>query len=239
MGEAGPSGLRFLKAVAEKTSNNDVKALAFYYCALAMGEEIGNLQAQNNDEGAGRLQAEAAEMMEKAVKLAPGVKVGADTLAKAAAIELVALKIGIGNPVPDVQGIDLDGNIVKLASFKGKVVLFDFWATWCGPCKAMIPHEREMVGNLSDKHFALVSVNVDEKKDTLAEFLENEKMPWLHWWEGPKGAIAKMFKVRAYPTIYLIDAKGIVRNRWIGSPGNEVLDKAVGDLVAEAKKDAP
>ncbi len=239
MSEAGLTGQKFLKTVAEKTANKQVKAISLYYCALALGEEIGNQQAQDNDEGAKKLQAEAVEMMEKAVELAPDAKVGAHTLAKAAAIEMIGLKIGVGNPVPDVSGTDLDGKTVKMSSLKGKVVLFDFWATWCGPCKAMIPHEREMVGKLSDKHFVLLSVNVDEKKETLTDFLENEKMPWQHWWEGPKGAIAKMFKVRAYPTIYLIDAKGIVRNRWIGSPGNEVLDKTVGDLVAEAKKATP
>jgi thiol-disulfide isomerase/thioredoxin len=239
MGEAGPDGQKFLKAVAEKAANAEVKALALFYCALAMGEEIGKQQDQMNDEGAKQLQAEAIGMMEKAVKLAPDAKVGAETLAKAAANEMVVLKIGVGNPIPDVAGTDLNGKIVKLSSLKGKVVLFDFWATWCGPCKAMIPHERELIGKQSDKHFVLLSVNVDDKKETLTEFLENENMPWLHWWEGPKGAIAKMFRVHAYPTLYLIDAKGIVRNRWIGSPGDEVLDKAVEELVAEAKKATP
>ena len=48
--------------------------------------------------------------------------------------------------------------------------------------------------------------------------------------------MAKTFKVRAYPTLYLIDAKGIIRKKWVGSPGNEVLDKAVEELVAEAEK---
>jgi thiol-disulfide isomerase/thioredoxin len=239
MSEAGSSGQKFLKTVAEKTANNESKALAFYYCAIAMDAEIGVKQAQGNDVGAKQLQDEAAEMLEKAVKLAPEAKIGKETLAKAAAAAMVCLKIGVGNPIPDVEGTDLDGKIVKMSSLKGKVVLFDFWATWCGPCRAMIPHERDMFDKLSKKHFVLLSVNVDDKKDTLVEFLDSEKMPWLHWWEGPRGPIAKMFKVQAYPTLYLIDAKGIVRKKWIGSPGNEVLDKEVEALVAEAKKAAP
>jgi hypothetical protein len=96
MGAAGPTGQRFLKSVAEKTANKQVKAISLYYCALALGEEIGNQQAQDNDEGAKKLQAEAVEMMEKAVELAPDAKVGAQTLAKAAAIEMIGLKIGVG-----------------------------------------------------------------------------------------------------------------------------------------------
>jgi thiol-disulfide isomerase/thioredoxin len=115
-------------------------------------------------------------------------------------------------------------------------VVLDFWATWCGPCKAMIPHERELAEKLKDKPFAILSVSVDDEKKELAEFLGAEKMPWSHWWDGPKGPVVKLFRVKAFPTLFLIDAKGVVRNKWVSSPGNEVLDKAVNELVAEAQK---
>jgi thiol-disulfide isomerase/thioredoxin len=174
--------------------------------------------------------------MAKAVELAPAAKIGDTTLAKAAAAEAASLKIAVGNPAPDVEGIDLDGKKVKLAGMKGKVVLFDFWATWCGPCRAMIPHERELVEKMAKKPFVLLSVNVDDEKSTLKDFLSEEKMPWPHWWDGSAGPLAKMFKIRGFPTIYLIDAKGVIRKKWLGSPGNEVLDKAVEELVAEAEK---
>jgi thiol-disulfide isomerase/thioredoxin len=235
MSEAGPRGLRFLKTVAEKTTDKDVQAVATFYCACALDGEIAQFEALMNYEAAGKLRAEAIEMIEKAVKLSPDAKVGKEPLAKAAEVELASLKIGVGNPVPDVEGISLDGKKTKLSGLRGKVVLFDFWATWCGPCRAMIPHEREMFEKLSKKNFVLLSVSADEKKETLTEFLEGEKMPWSHWWDGSRGPIAKLFKIRAYPTLYLIDANGVVRKKWIGSPGNEVLDKAVEELVAEAK----
>jgi thiol-disulfide isomerase/thioredoxin len=235
MSEAGAPGLRFLKTVAEKTSNKDVQAVATFYCACALDGDIAQAEALMNQDGAAKLRAEAIEMIEKAVKLAPEAKVGMEPLAKAAEVELASLRIGVGNPVPDVEGVGLDGKKAKLSSLRGKVVLFDFWATWCGPCRAMIPHEREMFEKLSKKNFVLLSVSADEKKDTVTEFLESEKMPWSHWWDGSRGPVAKMFKIRAFPTLYLIDAKGVIRKKWIGSPGNEALDKAVEELVAEAK----
>jgi len=115
-------------------------------------------------------------------------------------------------------------------------VLFDFWATWCGPCKAMIPHERDLVEKLKDKPFVLLSVSVDDEKSIVTEFISTDKMPWSHWWDGPKGPVCKMFRVRSYPTMFLIDAKGVLRKKWIGSPGTEVIDRAIDELVAEAKK---
>jgi thiol-disulfide isomerase/thioredoxin len=233
----GPTGLIFLETVVDKATKPEVQALALYYNALAMDAKATAAEGPTGDDvKIARFRGQAADMMERAAKLAPDAKVGSDTLAKAAANEIVSLRIGPGNPVPDVEGTDLDGKKVKLSSYRGKVVLFDFWATWCGPCKAMIPHERELAEKLKDKPFALLSVSVDDEKKELAEFLGTEKMPWAHWWDGPKGPVVKLFKVRSFPTLFLIDAKGVVRNKWVGSPGNEALDKAVNELVAEAQK---
>jgi thiol-disulfide isomerase/thioredoxin len=176
-------------------------------------------------------------MMEKAAKQAPDAKVGGETLAKVVAAEIVSLRIGPGSVVPDIEGTDLDGKKVKLSSYRGKVVLLDFWATWCGPCVAMIPHERELVSKLSGKPFALLSVSVDDDKATLTDFQSKEKMPWAHWWDGVKGPVAKMFRVRAYPTLYLIDAKGVVRKKWVGAPKSDELDKAIDEALAGDSKD--
>lgn len=239
MVDLGQQGLDFLKNVGEKSTNKDVQGLAYFYTALALDAAATGHESRGNDELASRTRNEAVDMLDKAVKTAPEAKVGMKTLTKAAADEMVNIKIGVGFPVPDVEGTTLDGKKVKLSSYKGKVVLFDFWATWCGPCVAMIPHERELTIKMTQKPFVLLSVNVDEEQDTLKEFMEKEKMPWDHWFDGAKGPIAKTFKIRAFPTMYLIDAKGIVRKKWIGSPGNEVMDKAVAELVAEAEKMKP
>ncbi|HKB02059.1 MAG TPA: TlpA disulfide reductase family protein [Gemmataceae bacterium] len=237
MVDAGPNGLAFLESVVDKALNKEVQALALYYNALAEDAKATAAEGPTGDPvKIAAVRARAADMMERAVKLAPDARVGEDTLAKTVPAELVALKLAVGSAVPEVEGTDLDGKKVKLSSFRGKVVLLDFWATWCGPCVAMIPHERELVSKMSEKPFALIGVSVDEEKDALTEFLGRQKMPWAQWWDGPKGQLTRMFKVRSFPTLYLIDAKGVVRHKWVSSPGDEVIDKAVAELVVEAEK---
>jgi thiol-disulfide isomerase/thioredoxin len=111
--------------------------------------------------------------------------------------------------------------------------VLDIWATWCGPCKAMIPHEREMVERLKDKPFTLVSISADEKLKTLTDFLAKEKMPWTHWWTGIEGGIVEDWDVQFFPTIYVLDAKGIIRHKNVRG---EELEKAVNELIKEAEK---
>lgn len=138
--------------------------------------------------------------------------------------------LAIGQPAPEVINKDLNDKTVKLSDLKGRVVVLDIWATWCGPCRAMIPHEREMVEKLKDKPFSLVSISADEEKETLTNFLAKEKMPWTHWWSGSSGGILEDWDVQYYPTIYVIDAKGIIRHKDLRG---EKLEKAVEELLAE------
>ena len=89
---------------------------------------------------------------------------------------------------------------------------------------------------MEKKPFALISVSVDSEKVTLTEFLEKEPMPWTHWWDsGEKNPVMKKYRVRGYPTIYVLDHTGVIRYKWIGNPGNEKVDKAIADLVKEAE----
>ena len=103
--------------------------------------------------------------------------------------------LSIGKKAPEVVIQGLDGKEARLSTLRGKVVLLDIWATWCSPCKAMIPHERDMVENLKDRPFALVSISVDEKKKALTDFLDKEKMPWTHWWNGDHGPLIEDWDV--------------------------------------------
>jgi thiol-disulfide isomerase/thioredoxin len=143
--------------------------------------------------------------------------------------DLVA-DLSIGNAAPEVKIQTIDGKEATLSALKGNVVVLDIWATWCGPCKKMIPHEREMVERLKNKPFVLVSISTDEKKETLTAFLAKEKMPWTHWWNGNEGGIIDKWDVSAYPTIYVLDSRGVIRHTNLRG---EALEKAVNALLTE------
>jgi thiol-disulfide isomerase/thioredoxin len=231
-GRMGPAGEKLLKAAAEKSGDKKVKGMALYFLGSSLAEQADDAPTEK---ATAELTAKAIEYLEKAVKDAGDVKLGPNTIEKMATEDLTALKtLGVGKTPPDVTGVGLKDEKTKLSSLKGKVVLLDIWATWCGPCRAMIPHERQLVKKMEGKPFVLVSVSADEKKETLTAFLDREPMPWTHWWNGQDGPILQAFRVRAFPTLFLIDAKGVIRKKWIGSPEEAVLDRAIEDLVREA-----
>ena len=132
---------------------------------------------------------------------------------------------------------DITGKNARLSALKGKIVVLDIWTTWCGPCKAMIPHERAMVERLNDKPFEIVSISADDKKETLVEFLAHEKMPWTHWWNGSNGGILEDWNIQGFPTIYVLDAEGVIRYKKLGFVRDE-FEKVVDGLLPETERHA-
>jgi len=103
----------------------------------------------------------------------------------------------------------------------------------------MYPHERSLVKKLADKPFALVGVNSDRDLDQLKKRLEEEKITWRSFWNGKDGTggpISTAWNVHGWPTLYIIDHKGVIRHKYLGSPGDKVLDEAIEKLVREAEK---
>jgi thiol-disulfide isomerase/thioredoxin len=140
--------------------------------------------------------------------------------------------LSIGEVAPKIKIQAVDGSEARLSALRGKVVVLDIWTTWCGPCRAMIPHERKMVERLKEQPFVLVSISADEKKETLTDFLAKEKMPWTHWWNGSEGGVLEDWDVRHFPTIYILDVQGVIRHKDLSGEG---LEKAVNSLLKEAK----
>jgi thiol-disulfide isomerase/thioredoxin len=175
------------------------------------------------------------ETVEKFMANAANAEENAEALKKTLHTKYADLypDLSIGKPAPEVVIQDVDGKKARLSALKGRVVVLDIWATWCGPCRAMIPHSREMVERLKDKPFTLVSISADTDKKTLTDFLAKEKMPWTHWWNGDEGGIVEDWEVEHFPTVYVIDAKGIIRHKELRG---EELEKAVNDLLKEIEE---
>jgi hypothetical protein len=101
----------------------------------------------------------------------------------------------------------------------------------------MYPHERSLVKRLEKQPFALLGVNSDNNKDKLKEVLKKEQITWRSFWNGGSttGPISKQYRVQGWPTLYIIDAQGVIRHRYLGSPGDQVMDEAIDELIKEAQ----
>ncbi|MFO0811255.1 MAG: TlpA disulfide reductase family protein [Gemmataceae bacterium] len=144
--------------------------------------------------------------------------------------------LGISTTAPEATGLDLAGKAVKLSDYRGKVVVLDFWYLGCVACKAMIPHERAMVERFRGKPLEVISIDVGDDKEDVEKFLAKTPMPWTHWLVGRTSGIVPDWKVSSYPTIYVLDAKGVIRFADVRYAG---LEKAVEVLLAEMGEEVP
>jgi len=118
--------------------------------------------------------------------------------------------VTIGKPAPKLSGKDLDGNPLSLAKLKGKVVIVDFWASWCAPCKEEMPVLERLKSKYGKYGLAIVGVSVDGDAGKAGKFLRDLKVtfPSIH---DASHAIAERYRPKKMPTSILIDRKGTVR----------------------------
>jgi hypothetical protein len=103
----------------------------------------------------------------------------------------------------------------------------------------MYPHERSLVKKLEGKPFVLLGVNSDGDVPHLKERMKEEEMTWRSWWDGgdTNGPIANQFNVSGWPTLYIVDHKGVIRHKYLGFPGEATFDTAIDALVEVAMKE--
>jgi thiol-disulfide isomerase/thioredoxin len=147
-------------------------------------------------------------------------------------------------PAPKFNLKDLDGNDISLASLKGKVVVVDFWATWCGPCIASMPAMNTVQGKLKTRDdVAFVFVDTwqteTDKKQNAADFLKKNNYPF-HVLLDNDDKVVSDFKVNGIPTKFIIDKTGNIRFKSVGFGGNDdALIDEVAMMVEMAAVDMP
>lgn len=118
----------------------------------------------------------------------------------------------IGRPAVDFAAEDLTGKRISLSDYRGKVVLLDFWATWCGPCLAELPNVKQVHDKYKDKGLVVIGISLDRDRSRLQSFVMQQGVHWPQIFEGGGGYnIAQLYRVNAIPSTFLLDREGVIR----------------------------
>lgn len=113
----------------------------------------------------------------------------------------------VGSKVPEIELPGTTGSVVKLSSLKGKVVLIDFWASWCGPCRQSMPALKNVYKKYKDKGLEIYGISLDQDKSAWGKALKEDKTPWMHVIDT-QGGTARKWGIQYIPTSFLLDKEG-------------------------------
>jgi len=140
---------------------------------------------------------------------------------------VVRAGVKVGQPFPDLASYALEGNLPARA---GQVVLVDFWATWCAPCKASFPAYSALQRELAGRGFVLLAVSVDQTSRPYEEFLQRYTPAFAVVRDGTQKLVSAL-QVPAMPTSYLIDRRGVLRAVHSGFYGAETVRTLRAEII--------
>jgi cytochrome c biogenesis protein CcmG, thiol:disulfide interchange protein DsbE len=174
--------------------------------------------------GRGRSLLLAALLILSLVTIALGVWLLVDQRQQIAAQSRPAVDAAATSPAPDFELTASDGKTVRLSDLRGKVVLLNFWATWCPPCKAEMPDLNALQAKYgTDRDFVVLGVNDEESAADVVAFAQREGIAFPLLLDPEGRVIEKLFDVRYLPTSMIIDRDGNIRDTWRGQIAREAM----------------
>jgi peroxiredoxin len=148
--------------------------------------------------------------------------------------ESVGMKFDVGKPAPEFALQDLQGNTIELSSMKGKVLIIDFWATWCGPCKQEVPNLVSLQAKYRDKGLQIVGLSLDQGgASEVKPFADEHDVNYTMLIADEKTARA-YGGVSMIPTTFVVDRNGVVVKRFLGYTTPEAFEEAILPLLGTA-----
>jgi len=144
-------------------------------------------------------------------------------------LSLSAQELNLGDRAIDFTAVDINGNEIKLSDFYDKVILLDFWGTWCGPCKKEIPNLIDIKNTFKNDDFEIISIALERGNyETAKRFVKDKRMNWVHVIDKPKGIeLAQKYNIYFVPHVFIIKKGKIVAVHLKGS----ALKSKIGELV--------
>ena len=123
---------------------------------------------------------------------------------------------------PDFQIESVNGGKIALHDFAGKVVVLDFWATWCAPCRASVPDIKDLIKKYGNERLVVISISWDQDEKAWRDFIAKHEMGWTHA-RDPESDLSHKLGVRAVPTYLVIDGDGFIKERIVGTNAQQSL----------------
>jgi len=136
----------------------------------------------------------------------------------------------IGQKAPDFTLPDIDGRSISLSRYQGKVVVLDFWASWCAPCIRELPVYQDLHDKYRDRGFEMIGVNVADENPDIAGFLRKKEIRFTNLIGDDE--IQELYgPINGFPTTFIIDRQGVIRDQFIGGRPRETLEDAIQSLL--------